>query len=163
MAEVLTHSTQAAAHEPEGNYLTENTGFKNWALTVDHKRIGLMYFWTIMAMFFVGGVLALAELLWGSWRLIVAFAVGHVGATLLVAVGLTAVSAAFNACSVVHGLPSASGKYSTPRASHHFWTVVRRGRWSRPTCSRGWRRRSRRRTRRRYGGQRIGCEAAALC
>ncbi len=35
-------------------------------------------------------VLALAELLWGSWRLIVAFAVGHVGATLLVAVGLTA-------------------------------------------------------------------------
>ena len=35
-------------------------------------------------------VLAVAELLWGSWRLIVAFAVGHVGATLLVAVGLTA-------------------------------------------------------------------------
>jgi rhomboid family protein len=35
-------------------------------------------------------VLALAELLWGSWRLIVAFAVGHVGATLLVAIGLTA-------------------------------------------------------------------------
>lgn len=35
-------------------------------------------------------VLALAELLWGSWRLIVAFAVGHVGATLLVAVGLAA-------------------------------------------------------------------------
>lgn len=35
-------------------------------------------------------VLALAELLWGSWRLVVAFAVGHVGATLLVAVGLTA-------------------------------------------------------------------------
>jgi hypothetical protein len=35
-------------------------------------------------------VLALSELLWGSGRLLVAFAVGHVGATLLIAVGLTA-------------------------------------------------------------------------
>jgi hypothetical protein len=35
-------------------------------------------------------LLALAELLWRSGRLMVAFVVGHVGATLLVAVGLTA-------------------------------------------------------------------------
>ena len=35
-------------------------------------------------------LLALAELMWGSVRLVVAFAVGHVGATLLVAAGLTA-------------------------------------------------------------------------
>ena len=35
-------------------------------------------------------LLALAELLWGSGRLVVAFGVGHVGATLLVALGLTA-------------------------------------------------------------------------
>ena len=35
-------------------------------------------------------LLGLAELLWGSVRLVVAFVVGHVGATLLVAVGLTA-------------------------------------------------------------------------
>ena len=35
-------------------------------------------------------LLALAELLWRSGRLLVAFAVGHIGATLLVAVGLTA-------------------------------------------------------------------------
>ena len=35
-------------------------------------------------------LLGLAELLWRSGRLVVAFAVGHVGATLLVAVGLTA-------------------------------------------------------------------------
>lgn len=35
-------------------------------------------------------LLALAELMWRSRRLVVAFAVGHVGATLLVAVGLTA-------------------------------------------------------------------------
>jgi Rhomboid-like protein len=35
-------------------------------------------------------LLALAELMWGSGRLVVAFAAGHVGATLLVAAGLTA-------------------------------------------------------------------------
>jgi hypothetical protein len=35
-------------------------------------------------------LMAVAELLWRSRRLVVAFAVGHVGATLLVAVGLTA-------------------------------------------------------------------------
>jgi hypothetical protein len=35
-------------------------------------------------------LLALAELLWCSGRLVVAFTVGHVGATLLVAIGLTA-------------------------------------------------------------------------
>jgi hypothetical protein len=35
-------------------------------------------------------LLAVAELLWRSGRLVVAFAAGHVGATLLVAVGLTA-------------------------------------------------------------------------
>lgn len=35
-------------------------------------------------------LLAIAELMWRSRRLVVAFAVGHIGATLLVAVGLTA-------------------------------------------------------------------------
>jgi hypothetical protein len=35
-------------------------------------------------------LLGLTELMWGSVRLVVAFAVGHVGATLLVAAGLTA-------------------------------------------------------------------------
>lgn len=39
-------------------------------------------------------LLALAELLWRSRRLVVAFAIGHVGATLLVAAGLAAAVAA---------------------------------------------------------------------
>jgi cytochrome c oxidase subunit 1 len=60
MAEVLTHKTQATASQPEElNFLNENRGIKSWLFTVDHKRIGLMYFWTIMLMFFIGGVLAL--------------------------------------------------------------------------------------------------------
>lgn len=61
MAEVLVQSQQLTdVHREEWNYLNENRGIKSWLFTVDHKRIGVMYFWTIMTMFFVGGVLALA-------------------------------------------------------------------------------------------------------
>ncbi len=44
---------------PEKNYLTEPKGIKSWLLTLDHKRIGLMYLFGIMFFFFVGGVFAL--------------------------------------------------------------------------------------------------------
>lgn len=42
----------------EAHYL-EKKGLKSWLFTVDHKRIGLMYFFTTMAFFLVAGVLAL--------------------------------------------------------------------------------------------------------
>ena len=45
--------------EPHGNYLTHTHGFLSWALTLDHKRIGIMYLVGIMFSFFIGGVLAL--------------------------------------------------------------------------------------------------------
>lgn len=35
------------------------TGFWSWVTTVDHKRIGIMYFWTSLFFFLVGGVEAL--------------------------------------------------------------------------------------------------------
>ncbi len=41
------------------NYLTETRGWKSWLFTVDHKRIGVMYFWSLMAAFLLGGVFAL--------------------------------------------------------------------------------------------------------
>jgi hypothetical protein len=47
---------------------------------------GPIYVWLPGLVF----LLALAEVMWGSRRLVLAFAAGHVGATLLVAVGLTA-------------------------------------------------------------------------
>jgi cytochrome c oxidase subunit I len=43
----------------EGNYLTHTHGFLSWALTLDHKRIGLMYLAGVMLSFGVGGILAL--------------------------------------------------------------------------------------------------------
>ena len=41
------------------NYLTFTRGFRSWALTLDHKRIGVMYMTAVLASFFVGGVFAL--------------------------------------------------------------------------------------------------------
>ncbi|MDQ3024160.1 MAG: cytochrome c oxidase subunit I, partial [bacterium] len=42
----------------EDNYLTHTSGFWSWAGTLDHKRIGVMYLFSILFMFFVGGMFA---------------------------------------------------------------------------------------------------------
>jgi cytochrome c oxidase subunit 1 len=44
---------------PEKNYLNDPPGLKSWLLTLDHKRIGLMYFFAIMLFFFIGGLFAI--------------------------------------------------------------------------------------------------------
>ncbi len=48
-ASVVTHTD---------NYLTHARGFWSWALTLDHKRIGVMYLISIVASFFLGGLFA---------------------------------------------------------------------------------------------------------
>ena len=40
------------------NYLNETKGIKSWLLTLDHKRIGVMYLFGIMFSFLLGGVFA---------------------------------------------------------------------------------------------------------
>ena len=42
------------------NYINHSKGFLSWALTLDHKRIGLMYLVGISTSFFLGGLFALA-------------------------------------------------------------------------------------------------------
>ena len=52
-------------HQPPGNtlgkenYLNASRGFLSWALTLDHKRIGLMYLVSILTAFLGGGLAAL--------------------------------------------------------------------------------------------------------
>lgn len=41
------------------NYLNHSKGIWSWMTTLDHKRIGLMYLFTILAFFFLGGIFAL--------------------------------------------------------------------------------------------------------
>jgi cytochrome c oxidase subunit 1 len=44
---------------PGENYLNSPKGIKNWLYTVDHKRIGVMYLWSVLTAFFLGGIMAL--------------------------------------------------------------------------------------------------------
>lgn len=41
------------------NYLNWETGLWSWLTTVDHKRIGLMYLYSILIFFFIAGCAAL--------------------------------------------------------------------------------------------------------
>ncbi|MCI0364250.1 MAG: cbb3-type cytochrome c oxidase subunit I [Phycisphaerales bacterium] len=59
------------AREPlrpeEDNYLTHTRGALSWLLTLDHKRIGIMYLLSTMTAFLLGGIGALlvrTELIW---------------------------------------------------------------------------------------------------
>src|SRR3954469_14788668 len=52
-----------AAHGHHGSYLERKGGFWvtfwDWATTIDHKKIGMMYLVAILTMFFIGGLAAL--------------------------------------------------------------------------------------------------------
>jgi cytochrome c oxidase subunit 1 len=61
------HGAHAHAHDDHahhGSYLTPKGGvwttIVDWATTIDHKKIGVMYLTAILFMFFLGGVAALA-------------------------------------------------------------------------------------------------------
>lgn len=46
-------------HQEGLNYLNHEKGLWSWLTTLDHKRIGIMYFVTVMFFFLVGGIFAL--------------------------------------------------------------------------------------------------------
>jgi cytochrome c oxidase subunit 1 len=48
-----------AVAAPGVNYLNATQGIKSWLTTLDHKRIGIMYLFTVLAFFLVGGIFAL--------------------------------------------------------------------------------------------------------
>jgi len=47
-----------ASTETHPNYLNADYGWKSWLFTTDHKRIALLYLFSITAFFFVGGAFA---------------------------------------------------------------------------------------------------------
>lgn len=49
----------AHGHVEGTNYLNAEKGLWSWLTTLDHKRIGIMYFITVMLLFFIGGMFAL--------------------------------------------------------------------------------------------------------
>ena len=61
MADVLIakgSNSSVGKHEAP-NYLNQHTGLRSWLTTIDHKKIGVMYLWSIMFFFMIGGLLAL--------------------------------------------------------------------------------------------------------
>ena len=54
-ADVLAAPSEAS----DDNYLTHEKGLLSWLLTLDHKRIGLLYMVGVLTAFFVGGVFAM--------------------------------------------------------------------------------------------------------
>ncbi len=60
MADIITtpHISGHADHH-DVDYLHDGKGLRSWLTTVDHKRIGVMYLWSILFMFFLGGVFAM--------------------------------------------------------------------------------------------------------
>src|SRR4051812_20068100 len=50
----------AAPALPEVNYINADRGIKSWLLTLDHKRIALMYLVLTMTAFLLGGIFAMA-------------------------------------------------------------------------------------------------------
>jgi cytochrome c oxidase subunit 1 len=55
----MTTIAAAPAALPARHYLNEQHGVKSWLLTTDHKRIALLYLFSITAFFFLGGFFAL--------------------------------------------------------------------------------------------------------
>ncbi|MEN8151849.1 MAG: cbb3-type cytochrome c oxidase subunit I, partial [Planctomycetota bacterium] len=49
----------APGHAEGDNYITHGKGLKSWLVTLDHKRIGVLYIISILTSFFLGGVFAL--------------------------------------------------------------------------------------------------------
>jgi cytochrome c oxidase subunit I len=52
-------ATQTLVEVQTTNYLDEKTGLASWFFTTDHKRIGLLYVFSITFFFFFGGLFAL--------------------------------------------------------------------------------------------------------
>ena len=59
-AHTSVQSSQGHAHGGEHNYLNGEKGFMSWWMTIDHKRLGLLYLGSILVFFVLGGCAALA-------------------------------------------------------------------------------------------------------
>ena len=56
----MSQSQDAEPAYAKVNYLNADRGVWSWLTTVDHKRIGIMYFVSVLVAFLLGGILAMA-------------------------------------------------------------------------------------------------------
>ena len=55
----LTPADTHAHDDHHGDYITCSKGIMSWIITLDHKRIGVMYVIATLASFLLGGLFAL--------------------------------------------------------------------------------------------------------
>jgi cytochrome c oxidase subunit 1 len=58
-AGAVAESPDHGGHDDHSNYLTSGRGVMSWLVTLDHKRIGLMYLVSVLVAFLAGGIFAL--------------------------------------------------------------------------------------------------------
>ena len=113
------------------NYLNCSKGFWSWFGTLDHKRLGLMYMWSVMGAMLVGGLFAMMmrlELYAPGEQFVNAEVFNHLftlhGAIMVFLV-------------IIPGVPAALGNFALPlmlgakdvafpklnRFSYHLWVV----------------------------------------
>jgi cytochrome c oxidase subunit 1 len=59
MADALSTTATGHTAQHHGDYLEDPPGLRSWLTTVDHKRIGLMYLWSVTFFMIVGGLFAM--------------------------------------------------------------------------------------------------------
>jgi cytochrome c oxidase subunit I len=59
MDDVAIYNAEGQAAYQHTSYLDDPKGWKSWAFTLDHKRIGVMYLWSTLIGFLAGGIFAL--------------------------------------------------------------------------------------------------------
>ena len=59
----LTPADTHAHDDHHGDYITCSKGIMSWIITLDHKRIGVMYVIATLASFLLGGVMAVTIML----------------------------------------------------------------------------------------------------
>ncbi len=55
---IINLPNQQTARMPKNHYLNSGYGLKSWALTLDHKRIAILYLLTTLFFFCIGGLMA---------------------------------------------------------------------------------------------------------
>src|ERR1700761_2758829 len=58
MSTIVALPDQETARLPKLSYLNNGYGLKSWLLTADHKRIAMLYLFSITFFFFIGGFFA---------------------------------------------------------------------------------------------------------
>ncbi len=103
-------SSQAATADsgPEPSYIDASRGIMNWLITLDHKRIGMMYLIGILISFLLGGSFALmvrAELLFPGEQLVSAATFNKL---------FTVHGAVMVFLVIIPGIPAALGNFVVP-------------------------------------------------